>query len=51
MLSLIREHPSVLEWPTRIQTRQIFLALPGIEWVILEGESGEKLVDSGFSGF
>jgi len=24
--------------------------LPGIEWVILEGEHGKKLVDSGFSG-
>jgi hypothetical protein len=25
--------------------------LPGIEWVILEGRRGEKLVDSEFSGF
>ena len=27
------------------------VALPGIEWVILEGEHGKELVDSGFSGF
>ncbi|KAF0097065.1 MAG: P-type HAD superfamily ATPase [Rhodospirillaceae bacterium] len=26
------------------------LPLPGIEWVILEGEHGKKVVDSGFSG-
>jgi hypothetical protein len=29
----------------------IILPLPGIEWVILEGRRGEKLVDSGLSGF
>jgi len=26
------------------------MPLPGIEWAILEGEHGKKLVDRGFSG-